>query len=148
MIKRLFTCLLIALPAMLSAQITPGIYRLDYRYKEDLKWTIGEFSIEILKRNGTVEYMSLDEEGSCLIYESKSRWEYKDHFLSYRILKERFRDNCEDEFTITPSDGSEEVYEIIVIRKKYFIGQSQEDENLFMRWVSLDKNPIDESDLK
>ena len=145
--KRLFICLLMALPTILSAQLTPGIYRLDYRYKEDVKWNIGEFSIEILKRDGTVEYMSLDEKGSCINYESKSQWKYKDNFLYYSILKEKYRDNCEDKFTITSSE-EREAYEIIVIRKEYFIGHSQEDENLFMRWVSLDKNPIDKSALR
>lgn len=146
--KRMIICFLIAFPFILSAQINPGIYRLDYRYKEEVKWSIGEYSIEIIKNNGTVEYMSLSEDGSCLTYESKSRWTYTDNLLHYKILSEKYRDDCSDEFMITSPEEDKEIFEIIVIRDNYFIGHSQEDENLFMRWVLLEKNPIKKSMLK
>jgi len=122
-----------------SAQIKPGIYRLDYKYKEEDKWNIMDYNTEVFKENGNVKYISLSEKGECIIYESESNWKQNNKNLIISNITDKHREKCDDEFK-TSSTKTNEIYEIMVIRDNYFIGYSKEDEEILMRWVLLNKN--------
>jgi len=141
-ISNLLSILLFTTTVCTSAQIKPGIYRLDYKYKGEDKWNVMDYNIEVFNENGYSKYMSLSETGECIVYESESNWKQNDTSLIISNTKEKSKEKCDDEFKISSLKESD-TYEIIVIKDNYFIGYGTDDTEVFSRWVLLTTNQLD-----
>jgi len=151
--------------SIIFAQIKSGVYKLDFKnritpnedsseayyseeYSSDVtgryeKWDIIDHFIIVFKENGEIKAVSLSEDETCIVYESKGNWTYNNNYLVINNTGEKYRENCDDTFT-TSSPNQNETYEIIVIKDNYFIGHSKEDTGKFKRWVRQDKSQLED----
>ncbi|WP_299184679.1 hypothetical protein [uncultured Aquimarina sp.] len=124
---------------IISAQIKPGVYRLDYKYIGEENWTIMDYNIEVFKDDGRNKYTSFTEDGECIVYESESNWKENNNKLIISNIEEKHRDKCFENFKISSLKTSD-IYHIIVSKKDFFIGQNKEDQETLLRWVKLNTN--------
>ncbi|MDB5255881.1 MAG: hypothetical protein JWM14_576 [Chitinophagaceae bacterium] len=128
-------------------QVKPGVYTLEYSYKNSLTtdnkeggghYNAETLTIDSLGADGSYTFSGYIEGNACVIVVIKGHWTCKDNILTYASESITERDKCSKKFSRPRKEkGYDGIthYKIVKFSEDSFLGEAVEDPNVKVKWT-------------